>query len=176
MKNKKTKSYFYCAVLAFVLLGWLIYNELDLKTTEARFEALKGNLEATSQMNVILNERLIKKIYAMREDSPVSETTGGIIRNISAYNIGDINQCSDDPCISANGENICLALEKGYKRCAANFAPFGTLLDIQHYGICMVTDRMNSRYSQSVDIAMKFDEKERALNFGRQKLSVRIIK
>lgn len=97
------------------------------------------------------------------------------IRRISAYNAGDVNQCDSDPCTAANGENICLALERGYKRCAANFVPFGTILEIEGYGECMVVDRMNSRYPNGVDIAMKYSDKAKALQFGRRSLNVKII-
>ena len=99
-----------------------------------------------------------------------------ITRTISAYNVGDIYQCAGNPCTSANGENICKALELGYKRCAANFVPFGTILEIEGYGECMVTDRMNSRYLNNVDIAMKYEEHTKALEFGRRSLTVNIIK
>lgn len=102
----------------------------------------------------------------------------GTIREISAYNVGDINQCYGNPCQSANGENICLAVASNYSRCAANFVPFGTRLLIEHYGECLVTDRMNSRYPESVDLAMSNskEDRQRARNFGRQKLKVSIIK
>lgn len=96
-------------------------------------------------------------------------------RRISAYNAGDVNQCDGDPCTAANGENICLALERGYKRCAANFVPFGTILEIEGYGQCLVVDRMNSRYPNNVDIAMKYEDKHEALEFGRRSLNVKII-
>ena len=97
------------------------------------------------------------------------------VREVTAYNVGDPNQNWGDPCQSANGENICAALESGSKRCAANFVPFGTLLRIAHYGICTVTDRMNKRYTNRVDIAMKKDEKEKALRFGLKRLPVTVI-
>lgn len=100
----------------------------------------------------------------------------GTIREISAYNAGDPAQTDSTPCISANGENICTALALNYKRCAANFVPFGTTLEIEHFGKCLVVDRMNSRYTNRVDIAMRADEKQRAISFGLQKLNVKIIK
>jgi 3D (Asp-Asp-Asp) domain-containing protein len=98
------------------------------------------------------------------------------IKGISAYNVGDVNQTDGSPCTAANGENICLALELGYKRCAANFVPFGTILEVSGFGQCMVTDRMNSRYQNHVDIAFKATEKKEALQLGRRKLEVKIIK
>lgn len=113
---------------------------------------------------------------------PVHKTTKtltieptGIIREITAYNTGDPAQTDSTPCISANGENICTALALNYKRCAANFVPFGTTLEIEHFGKCLVVDRMNSRYTNRVDIAMRADEKQRAISFGLQKLNVKII-
>ena len=34
------------------------------------------------------------------------------VRIVTAYNAGDPRQTDDTPCISANGENICQALQK----------------------------------------------------------------
>ena len=97
------------------------------------------------------------------------------IRIVTAYNVGDPNQCDDTPCISANNENICDALDAGEMRCAANFVPLGTRLYVANVGICLVTDRTNRRYRHRVDIAMKKHEKQKALRFGRQKLNVKIL-
>jgi 3D (Asp-Asp-Asp) domain-containing protein len=95
---------------------------------------------------------------------------------VTAYNTGDINQCWGNPCVSANGENICLALKKGYKRCAANFVPLGTRLRVEGIGECLVTDRMNSRYYYRIDIAMKVTEKKKAKEFGLKNLKVEVLK
>jgi len=97
------------------------------------------------------------------------------LREVTAYNVGDPDQNWGDPCQSANGENICAALDSGSKRCAANFVPFGTVLRIAHYGICTVTDRMNRRYADRVDIAMKKNEKQKALRFGLRRLPVTVV-
>ena len=97
------------------------------------------------------------------------------IRIVTAYNAGDPRQTDDTPCISANGENICKALEKGKKRCAANFVPLGSRLYVEKIGVCLVTDRTNKRYRNRVDIAMQKDEYHKARRFGRQKLMVKII-
>ena len=101
----------------------------------------------------------------------VSET----IRIVTAYNVGDPSQNFGDPCIAANGENICRALNSGAKRCAANFVPFGTELYIQNYGTFVVTDRTHSRYRNRVDIAMKRNEVAKAKRFGRKRLRVQIL-
>lgn len=106
-------------------------------------------------------------------DEPKAINT--VIREVSAYNVGDINQTDSNPCLSANGENICVAIDQGYKRCAANFVPFGTLLKIENYGICQVTDRMHSKYKNRVDIAFAKGELTEAIQFGIKKLNVSIL-
>ena len=97
------------------------------------------------------------------------------IRVVTAYNAGDPRQTDDTPCISANGENICTALAKGKKRCAANFVPLGSRLYVEKIGVCLVSDRTNKRYRNRVDIAMQRKEIHKARQFGRQKLNVKIL-
>ena len=97
------------------------------------------------------------------------------VRIVTAYNAGDPRQTDNTPCISANGENICKALAKGKKRCAANFVPLGSRLHVDKIGVCLVTDRTNKRYRNRVDIAMHKHEYQKARQFGRQKLHVKII-
>lgn len=99
----------------------------------------------------------------------------GTIREVTAYNAGDPLQNDSTPCDGAGG-NICEALTKGVKICAANFVPLGTKLNIQNVGECTVMDRMAKRFSNRVDIAFSLSEKERAIKFGRQNLAVEIIK
>jgi 3D (Asp-Asp-Asp) domain-containing protein len=106
----------------------------------------------------------------------LSDTVSASIREVTAYNVWDPKQNHGNPCISAKGENICAALNLGFKRCAANFVPFGTQLYIANYGVCTVTDRMNRRYRNRVDIAMKVTEKDKALQFGLKKLKVTILR
>jgi len=101
---------------------------------------------------------------------------GETVRVVTAYNVGDRSQTDDTPCIDASNSNICLALDRGEKRCAANFVPLGTQLHIQNYGTCTVTDRMNRRYKNRVDVAFPKHEKSKALKFGKQKLYVEVIK
>ena len=97
------------------------------------------------------------------------------IRVVTAYNVGDPRQTDDTPCIAANGEDICSALAKGEMRCAANFVPLGSHLYVDKIGVCLVTDRMNKRYRNRVDIAMEKNDYYKARQFGRQKLHVKIL-
>lgn len=143
----------------------VIYSQSDKQNTaSSSFPGLKSPFPFTYKKEIGTNSNKTKVISSTQ------------IRSISAYNVGDIYQTDGDPCTSANGENICLALELGYPRCAANFVPFGTILEIDGFGECMVTDRMNSRYPTAVDIAMKYEDKHDAIHFGRQRLTVNIIK
>jgi 3D (Asp-Asp-Asp) domain-containing protein len=96
-------------------------------------------------------------------------------RTVTAYNVGDESQTDDTPCIDASNQNICEALDKGELRCAANFVPLGTYLEIDKVGICKVTDRTNRRYRNRVDLAFKKNELKKALVFGRQTLKVKIL-
>ena len=114
------------------------------------------------------------------ESSSIPKNQGFIVRSetirvVTAYNTGDPAQTDDTPCISASGEDICKALAKGKKRCAANFVPLGSHLYVEKIGVCMVTDRTNKRYRNRVDIAMQKHEYHKARRFGRQKLTVKII-
>jgi 3D (Asp-Asp-Asp) domain-containing protein len=97
------------------------------------------------------------------------------IRRVTAYNVGDSFQTDGSPCIGASLENLCHALAHGEKTCAANFVPLNTYLYIQNYGICRVTDRMNRRFKNRVDIAMAPQQKDVAVKFGVQKLAVSVL-
>jgi 3D (Asp-Asp-Asp) domain-containing protein len=102
----------------------------------------------------------------------VFEAESQTVREVTAYNAGDPSQTDASPCITADGANACEALAQGEKICAANFAPLGSYLEIEGYGICRVADRMNSRFANRVDIAMEAHEKDRAVKFGLQHLEV----
>ena len=100
---------------------------------------------------------------------------GETIRTVTAYNVGDPQQTSGAACMSANEKNLCRALAAGEKHCAANFVPLGSLLYIDGYGLCRVSDRTNARYRNRVDIAMPRKQRQKALEFGRQQLNVKIV-
>jgi len=104
----------------------------------------------------------------------VENPTPGLVREVTAYNVGVRGQTSDDPCIGATGQNLCRLVARGLKICAANFVAPETILNIEGYGECVVLDRMNRRFSHRVDIAMRKDEVERALAFGIQERYVEV--
>jgi 3D (Asp-Asp-Asp) domain-containing protein len=105
----------------------------------------------------------------VRNVAVVEKKISGILREVTAYNVGVREQTSDTPCIGAGGHNLCELLERGVKVCAANFVPLGTVLKIEKHGEYVVLDRTHRRFSHRVDIAMKEDEVDDALRFGLQK-------
>lgn len=153
----------------------LAYDDLSLESGHNKFlsnrEKIENFLKAQGETAVLKSDDLLSQRILAPQYSVVETKT----RQITAYNVGDVYQCSGNPCIAANGENICLALEMGYKRCAANFVPFGTILEIEGYGQCMVTDRMNSRYTTRVDIAMPYSAQKEAREFGLKTLEVKTL-
>lgn len=103
------------------------------------------------------------------------------IREVTAYNVGDRNQTDSTPCIGAYSKvNLCEVVAQGVGVCATNFVPLGTKLIIEANGgwsfECIVWDRMNSKHSQRVDIAMNLWEYDRAVAFGLQRLNVKVLK
>jgi len=108
----------------------------------------------------------------MTVDNParsVETPTPGLVREVTAYNVGVRRQTSKRPCLGATGENLCRLVARGLKVCAANFVDHETILNIEGYGECIVLDRMNRRFADRVDIAMREDEVDRALEFGIQR-------
>jgi len=90
----------------------------------------------------------------------------GMVREVTAYNVGVPEQTSENPCIGASGQDLCRLVREGRNVCAANFVALGTVLRIEKYGECVVLDRMHRRFSHRVDIAMKEDAVEDARAFG----------
>ena len=104
----------------------------------------------------------------------VGNPTHGLVREVTAYNVGVKRQTSDEPCIGATGQDLCRLVARGLKVCAANFVDPETILHIEGYGECIVLDRMNRRFAHRVDIAMRKDEVDTALEFGLQRRHVEV--
>ena len=96
---------------------------------------------------------------------------------VTAYNSVP-EQTDGDPCVAADGTDICLALERGERACAANHLPFGTVLDIGGTFRCVVRDRTATRYGSRIDVYFGGrDTIQEALRWGIKKnLTITIIK
>ncbi len=138
-----------------------------------RFENYINNFNFYSQKNnqeedvvVYTNDRLPEN-----QDRELKYTTNSVL---TAYN-SEVAQCNDQPCITANGYNLCTSTANN--TVAANHLPFGTKLRIPSlFGdrVFVVRDRMNARYSDRIDVWMK--EKEDAIHFGIRRAEVEILR
>ena len=113
-------------------------------------------------------------VGAATHDGSTERPAAGIVREVSAYNVGVRAQTDEFPCIGATGRDLCRLILEGLKVCAANFVELQTILNIEGYGECVVLDRMNPRFAHRVDIAMSEDEVEKALEFGVQQRYVEV--
>jgi len=104
-----------------------------------------------------------------------SEAVKFTVMRVTAYNVGDPAQTDASPCIGAGNENLCRAVAKGEKVCAANFVPLNTYLHIRGHGIYRVADRMHDRFKYGIDIAMAAHQVDKAKEFGVQHLPVRVL-
>jgi 3D (Asp-Asp-Asp) domain-containing protein len=94
--------------------------------------------------------------------------------SMTAYT-SEAAQTDASPCTTANGFNVC---NHGVEdTVAANFLPFGAKVKIPDlFGdrVFIVRDRMNSRYSERVDVWMK--EKPDAMKFGVRTARIVVLK
>jgi len=122
-----------------------------------------------------ITPRVSSEIMTVNNQAGFAENpTPGPVREVTAYNVGVRGQTSDKPCLGATGENLCRLVARGLKICAANFVDPETILNIEGYGECVVLDRMNRRFAHRVDIAMRRDEVDKAIEFGIQRRHVEI--
>lgn len=149
-------------LLILVVIIWALFPMIAVsETAENQFHLPKAKSILPQAQN---------KPFHLVGNKLVSEFTG----EVSAYNLGDVSQNDDSPCIGAFNENLCEAKDLVF---ANNYYLPGTLVCIDKVGCGRVADRMNSRYGKEhFDIAMKLEDKQVALNFGRQNLTVRIYK
>ncbi|MDA3839561.1 MAG: hypothetical protein PF572_00585 [Patescibacteria group bacterium] len=92
---------------------------------------------------------------------------------ITAYN-SLVGQTDNTPCITANGFDVC---EHGIEdTIAANFLRFGTKVKIPDlFGdrIFIVRDRMNSRYTNRVDVWLL--ERSDAITLGKRLAKIEVL-
>lgn len=93
---------------------------------------------------------------------------------IFAYNSVP-EQTDGSPCISADNKDICERYARGEKMVATNDFTLGTELFLGDLGRFIVVDRMNERYSKTIDIFMGYDI-AKAKEFGKKKMTVFVAK
>lgn len=166
LDNKQTSKislYFLMWWVFGIIAGFGVANAWTVEYTDL------GIKRATAQPDAIQS--------ASDEDLcglKVVECDSSILREVSAYNIGDPAQTDSSPCIGATGENLCAALDRGEKIVATNELPLHSKVEINGE-VYVVKDRMNKRFNHRYDIAFKANEKSRAINFGIQILNVKYL-
>ncbi len=91
------------------------------------------------------------------------------IRTVTAYS-STVDQCDDTPFITANGTHVRDGIV------AANWLRFGTRVRIpEMFGdkVFVVTDRMNTRFDDRLDIWM--EERGDAVAFGLRHLTIEVL-
>ena len=104
--------------------------------------------------NLTTGQLETKSLYDQENDAILAEKVGKehvFIATVTAYNSVE-EQTDDDPCIAADGTDICYALRHGERACAANGFRFGTRLDVPGIGQCVVRDRTASRFGSRIDV------------------------
>jgi 3D (Asp-Asp-Asp) domain-containing protein len=143
--------------------------------------------ESICSISTVVAKKAVKKaeykaaVLSKSQWSPVSsdmeleanEMNHGL-HSMTAYT-SEVAQTDSSPCTTANGFNVC---KHGIEdTVAANFLPFGSKVKIPDlFGdrVFIVRDRMNSRYSERVDVWMK--SKPDALQFGVRTARIVVLK
>ncbi len=126
----------------------------------------------TPVVALIIAKGFITSSYQTLDVAKRTDVSKGVVRKVTAYNIGDPKQTHSRPCIGASGDNLCDLVKRGVNVCAANFVPLGSKLYVEKWGECVVLDKINARFRNRVDLAMEKSEYDRAVKFGVQRLTV----
>jgi len=154
----------------FIYANWvlkIIHTELFLMEVESQHQQDKIFLQMIKKEK---EEAMISEV----EPEKWSKAT------MTMYNVGDPNQNSGDPCITASGDNGCELLEQGGNYCASNFLPFGTEIfvcieDVGCLGNCLVIDVVPNKQTHWIDWMMPFDGEYGAWKKEARKWGVRPI-
>ncbi len=153
--------------IAFVVLFIFVFDMLFFPIPSI------AGVQSSIQSNIDLKARIVEKTE--KQDKKVAQTkylplnkdikTQKAIRiSLTAYT-SSIEECQGDPCITANGFNLCRQDQED--TIATNRLPLGTKVKIPELyedKVFVVRDRMNKRYYNRADIWMQ--EKEKAIQFG----------
>jgi 3D (Asp-Asp-Asp) domain-containing protein len=125
---------------------------------------------ATIDMPVVDDQPVVTNSLPQNIDLAIVKTD---FYEVTAYT-SEINQCDGDPCHTAMGFNLCTyGIEDTI---AANFLPFGAKIRMPElFGdkVFVVRDRMNSRFTDRIDVWLK--DGHQARHFGVKIAKVEIL-
>lgn len=155
--NNQTQFNYYALIIGVFFIAFAIIGKSWGKTLD--------------QIDLLVDDSPVRHIVkVVNKPKPVS-----FIREVSAYNVGDVNQTDSDPCISAGGYDLCMLLDNGVNVCAMNDVLFLTEINIADVGDCVVLDRLPKKYNNRVDWAFKADEYQKAIQFGVKSREITIL-
>ncbi len=154
-------------VLFVVVVNMLILPYSGSGTKMISNSSIQDKINSIKESFVVLAKENDKELSENKQEKvePIERTVAWSKNyTMTAYN-SEAAQCDASPCITANGFNVC---EHGIEdTVAANFLKFGTEIRIPElFGdkIFVVRDRMNSRFTNRVDVWLK--HKDNAIDFG----------
>ena len=160
--------------LVIVALITILLPAATLAVSDEPPAAATIHLEISGQVAPINNltppaaslwSKALRQLGIRSQSSQYIEPGTGLTVSSTAYAPSPY-QTDATPCITAAGTRVRPGTV------AANFLPFGTLLQIGN-DVYIVEDRMNPRYPNSIDIF--FSSTSEALEFGSQELDIVII-
>jgi 3D (Asp-Asp-Asp) domain-containing protein len=147
-----------------LLLGFILVNPHPIAaagvTVDPSFAASVMSASATDKTTQATNSL---------QPAAQAEERYTTLRTVTAYT-STVDQCDSTPFITANGTRVRDGIV------AANWLKFGTRVRIpEMFGdkIFIVTDRMNPRFADRMDIWM--DDYSAAIKFGTRHLTIEVL-
>jgi 3D (Asp-Asp-Asp) domain-containing protein len=141
--------------------------------------ALPLNVDATTNLGALTDKTVALQVAAMQNETkdygtlPVADLRGAPVvkyMQVSAYT-SRVEECDSTPFITASQTHVRDGVV------ATNQFPFGTRIKMPElYGdkVFIVEDRMNTRYTNNVDIWM--DDLTAARHFGRKTVKIEVYR
>lgn len=170
LKKKQHKIYIYWLIIVLVFDYLLFPLPILAKETPKtiKFRPVYDFRSAEDAPTIT-----VEKPQETAKIKPIKVIRDHGYHSMTAYS-SEAMQTDDDPCSTANGFNVCKhAVEDTV---AANFLKFGTKVRIPEvFGerVFIVRDRMNSRYSERVDVWFK--NKVDAMKFGYKLAKLEVV-
>lgn len=161
------------------LLIWAFLLFLGAMTIKGQLDVAYMDVVHAQEPPVVIQDRLGEvldpkgTIYLKEGTDPAWGTIKEPkMAEVSAYT-SRVQETDDTPCVAANGKDICKQHAQGIQTCAANDYKMGTKLKIEGMGTCIVSDRLNKRYTGTgrIDWYMGMDTPA-AYRHGVKKLMV----
>lgn len=135
------------------------------RSATVRLDIASQILPAAERPAAGIWDHVFRQLGIRKQGSRYIEPGSGLTVFSTAYAPSPY-QTDGTPCITASGTKVRPGVV------AANFLPFGTLLQIGN-DVYIVEDRMNPRYPNSIDIF--FPSTSEALAFGSKELDIVVI-